>query len=193
MEECPNPSLGNPRILKNLAITQTLKPFYHKRAGACDQLTKTFGNLVLVYQTFQLEEYEIVAELTQQANIHYHSYVRFYGNVEDFILEYKHMTKELGFCEIKTIFDINNWIKYMRKDIEKTKEILSMKTPFARNPRNYKNSDIVKKYNRIEKIKSNFKLYGISPKETFPQETDEETARSFNSQDGHMELKVLYT
>lgn len=125
------------------AITQTLKPYFHNFTLQ-QQLEKTIGNLKKVFHLFSPSSFKIVAELTKEANIHYHAHIE--CTCEDFEVIYKALTKTLGFSMIKICSNLQGWEEYMMKELTRTIGILNLRLLQSNSKALYKKADIFKIY-----------------------------------------------
>lgn len=107
------------------ALTLTLKPKWYMLTPQ-KQIER-----ILKDTTFSLFKGTVVCELTKKMNVHLHCYMKFTGkNVEEQILCFSNLlrdSKTFGFYDLKELLeqsDVDNWVKYMFKDIDKTQRLI---------------------------------------------------------------------
>lgn len=103
------------------AITQTLKPAAYK-VKARTQLEKSLPVLVKLLKQV-CTRFEIIAELTEQCNIHYHGKCKFIS--EDHKYAYSDAARTIGHFLVKPIDNHIKWDEYMKKDLTKTLRIMN--------------------------------------------------------------------
>lgn len=106
------------------ALTITLKPIMFKSKDATDQFDATYKSLLLfLYQV--CNQITLVAELTKNSNIHYHSIITF-KRAHDIAYQRKLLndmfrkSKEIGYLCLKQIEDEPGWIEYISKELKST-------------------------------------------------------------------------
>lgn len=103
----------------DIAVTVTL-PERYKRMSAELQLEHTKTSLL---ECFDNMEVSLVAELTQNYDIHYHGICRVpiervkHGHVLRYV---KDRLRKFGFVCVKQVEDYPGWVEYLKKDIRTT-------------------------------------------------------------------------
>lgn len=109
------------------AFTITLQPKLHKHSIR-HQLDCTAYSILPLFPHCLIT---IVVELTKQYNVHYHGIIQFYKPLLKGKTPLSYWYNKLrnhatiGFTCLKVIDDIENWKKYITKDIITTKEELN--------------------------------------------------------------------
>lgn len=120
------------------SLTLTLKPYLYKET-AINQLLQSQDSIITVLKNPSLNcDGLVVAELTKQFNIHYHGYIYFNTKLKYPQEHLAHLIKQLkpiGRFEIEPVSNQLIWEKYCIKELYKTADILSIKTPIIFNQR----------------------------------------------------------
>lgn len=108
------------------AFTVTLKPVLF-RYNADEQVRKTASELE-TYINGMSSEFTLVAELTKNANVHYHGIIKFpinrITNINKYWKDKFRNHKLFGFVDIKVMDDEDGWIDYISKDFVETNNSL---------------------------------------------------------------------
>lgn len=108
-------------------VTLTLKPKYYKYPVR-EQFSKTFAILQQILGQLYTSEGSIIAEVTEQCNIHYHMWIKCKYDID--YLRLQDAWRSIGFVKItkeviKTEKSIMNVKRYMDKQAEERTELLS--------------------------------------------------------------------
>jgi len=108
------------------SFTVTLKPNLFKLIAE-EQYDKTYLPLYK-HLAAMSHKFTLIAELTKNANVHYHGMIQFPMNKKvifrkKFIDSFR-KSKEFGFVNITQITDEEGWRKYIIKDINETREAI---------------------------------------------------------------------
>lgn len=108
------------------AFTLTLKPkLFTKIAEEQYDISYYHAYLSLLKLTSKVT---LVAELTKNANIHYHGVIQFpinkYRNINKMFKDTYRNDKLIGFVDIKVMVDEPGWKEYLNKDIEGFKQTM---------------------------------------------------------------------
>lgn len=108
-------------------VTLTLKPKYYKYPVR-EQFSKTFAILQQILGQLYTSEGSIVAEVTEQCNIHYHMWIKCKYDID--YLRLQDAWRPIGFVKvtkevIKTEKSILNVNRYMDKQSEERTQLLS--------------------------------------------------------------------
>lgn len=130
------PGIG---ITQQYAFTVTLKPHLYDDPAET-QYDKTYEVLKVMLRKIS-HQFTLVAELTKNANLHYHGIITFenrsknivkywYDQFKSIVKAYKKLHPYgdkgilFGFTNIKPITEYSVWIEYISKDIKLTNESL---------------------------------------------------------------------
>lgn len=112
-------------------ITLTLRPhMYRHPADAqhrlCKEYLQTIFKRDLMVGHPRHRKLTLVAELTQENNVHYHGIVRLTGHVDRARLleRFREYHKIFGKKTVTQLMDYPKWVKYINKDVAKTADII---------------------------------------------------------------------
>lgn len=112
------------------AITQTLNSRFF-RLKAPSQIEKTIPHILRVLKEFVIDYY-ITTEITKKGNVHYHMHVTTGDNMLWlFPRLYADCTRKIGFCEVKSCYNTEEWKHYMDKELQQTQLFLGDKVKFT--------------------------------------------------------------
>lgn len=143
----PPPNLDNV-----YAFTQTLNSRYLGKKTSTEQYDLTHELLPKIYTAAGCKNISMVAELTKNADIHYHGTFTYPGyNLMKVIYILKNVMrkyKEFGFAMYKVVDDEEGWVDYLGKEIEQTQEMLGRR-PIICNAGGYWSKDYFYEYGII--------------------------------------------
>lgn len=100
------------------SFTVTLKPILYS-LEANEQYDVTYSNLVRLLKNLNVC-ITMVSEYTKCFNIHFHGIIQFKTPNKNHMKQFYDLfrkNKLFGFVNIRQIDDLENWIKYMKKDL----------------------------------------------------------------------------
>jgi len=110
-------------VTQRYSFTVTLKPKCFLKPAE-DQYDMSVKVLCQLLQT-KVNCYTLVAELTKNANVHYHGIVNFKMGIRNINKYFQDMFRAhpvLGFVNIKVMDNEPGWVDYIKKDIKVTYE-----------------------------------------------------------------------
>lgn len=114
----------------DFSITQTLNSRFF-RLKAPSQIEKTIPFIIQILKEYVINYY-ITTEITKKGNVHYHMHVTTTDSMSWlFPRLYADCTRKIGFSEVKSCYNITEWIKYMEKELSMTKLFLGEKVKYV--------------------------------------------------------------
>lgn len=113
---------------QSFAITITIRPKYFNLSIE-DQLNKAEPD-ILTFLSDMNAHGIITTEITKNGNLHFHGTIdinlmnKYHKNIDFFCKDYFRFSKNIGFICVKPITDEVQWLQYILKDYDVTKDLL---------------------------------------------------------------------